>query len=197
MLNELEKLSREDLIAIADKYHVYNATKMNKKELINSILIVSGEGKALEKKKDVKVKKTHGTTIYIWLFNLLILLLVTMTFAQYFTRFYFSGKIFAKGTDFYGLVLSFLSICWSCYVYYYWWKHKTFNIFFLFNILLSVGYFLHFMISYSQNIKILNASFILNPWTNIYKTLFYVWLGLAISISSGIGILLIIKKVKY
>ena len=71
--------------------------------------------------------------------------------------------------------------------------------FFLINILLSVGYFAYFMFSYSKSISIgtkINLG-IINHWFNLYKTLFYVWLGLSLVNTAAILIIFIIKQIKY
>lgn len=193
MRETLENLSKEELIKIANNYNLYNSEKMNKKELVKAILRVNNiKDKKNKNEKDIILKNTLRHKLSITIFILFLLLLIVITIAEYFTKFYF-GIFPHNSNSVFGLILSLGSLFWSFFVFSYWWKTKRINIFMMINLILSIGWFINFLIRYNNNIKIN-----MNDNTKeflIYKTMFYVWIGLSASISIAIVLLIAIKEI--
>ena len=209
MKKELENLSKEELVDIAEHYHLYNPDKMNKSQLIKAILRVNNiENKEKKKDKEIITKSTFGAKLYTSILFLTILLLLIMTISQFFTRFYFSDKLFVYiKNDVFGLVLSLASLLWSLYVFYFYWKYKTFNIFMMINLILSIGYFIYFMINYSDGVNTMQMirnipdieqaqpKFV--KYFDIYKTMFYVWIIITGTLTFSIIFLILLKTIRF
>ena len=84
---ELEKLSKSQLIKVAEHLSMYGLENMTKDELINKISIIGGiETKA--KTKEIKLKTTFNTKLYHIFFISLILINLTTTIDNLITSLY-------------------------------------------------------------------------------------------------------------
>ena len=180
MKKELEALSKDKLITIAEHYNMFKPEEMTKKQLINKILEINHI--KTKKEVEVKLKTTNGNKLYMVSFLAVIILLLVATIAKLFTTFYFNAHLFhGANFDTYWIILSFASLAWTLFVFYSWLKSGTFNVVMIVISVLSVAWFIHFMIDYHHTIAYLNGV----PFTgetatsvHLYETMFYVWVGL-------------------
>ena len=210
MKKQLEELSKDELIKIAERYSIYGVKSMNKKELIRKILDANGIDVIVKEKKQVKLKKTNSTKLQLVAFSLLILAFFVMTFSQFFNSFYYDKNITGHRTDYYFLVLSVLSFGWSMFVFRSWLKSGEFNVIMIAMMLLSIGWFIYQMIGYHKQMTNLKAirdgivgkvpageDYRYITQIPLHRTMFYVWIGTTIGLMSVSGSLFAIQKILY
>ena len=210
MKNKLNELSDEELMKIANHYSLYKPEAMTKKQIVRAILDANGIDIQVKEEKLIKMKHTTGTKLYMFGFSMLIFAILIMTISKYFTTFYFENKISGAKMDPYYLVLSIATFAWSIYVFSSWIKSGTINSFMAVIMLLSVAWFLYFIINYYNQISrlnsMINAQEIVSPTygivdfihaVDIYKTMFYVWVGLISGVLCISGGTFLLKKILY